>query len=526
MNIVCLCTSQEATEADDEHDTVPLVPLATIDSKAVKRVTVAPCGIIDSQWMDRILETGLQEQLVKQPLHNEEDILSIVRYQGWGETWNELKKDHDKHTSVSKKYIDLIRCRARNGTRDNIIGGCREGMHRCLGFGQAALRSVFNADTGIFSPETLNLAEFKKYLPVPENATDDELQSRMNEVMQRSSGFMFDEFAMKVSWVVTRDHSASKVMTAMTATSRAIYDSKKLVASESPGAAIGKFGAALIRSVAEAEEAFCDLPKLGKCGKVPQYVRKSKKEVAREVDASIADGGDPRNLYSSISLLNDFRFQQYVMDPTSNQKLENVRKVLSFPTKLHNKTVKAPLPVSYETMAQEPIDESKSTATMTSESINNLLMVPFATGILYAAQQGETPRIACRHQANRDLVSYILTFHLLGRSGFSENNSIHGALESIYGITSAHKENVSKAHGGFIAAVMLVCHVLTALIVDACDEPTVNGKKEALEQAAVVFEQMFKAMDAGTRGVRVSALTCFLGKCREAKIFIDYISRN
>lgn len=502
------------------------MPLATIDSNVVKRVTITPRGSINPMWMDEILNAGLEEQLSKQPLHNEDDILSIVKYQGWDETWNELKKDHDEHTSVQKKYVDLIRCRARNGTKDDIIAGLREGMHRGLGFGQAALRSIFHADTGMFSPDTLNLAEFEKYFPVPKNATDDGLKSRMDEVMQSHSGFMFEPFAIKGSWIVTRDHSASKVMRAMTATSRAIYDGKRLVASESTGAAIGKFGAALILSVAEAEEAFDDLPDLGKCGKVPQHVRKSKKEVAKEVETAIEEGADSKDIYRSISLLNNKSFQQYIMDPTSTQKLDNVRKLLSFQTKLHNKTVKAPLPVSYTTMSLEPVDEKKDSATMTSESILNLLMAPFVAGILYAAEQDETPRIACRHKANRDLVSYILTFHLLGRSGFPENNSVHGALESIYGIGSAQKENVSKAYGGFIGAVMLVCHVLTALVVDACDEPTVEGKKEALKQAAVVFEQMFKAMDAGTKGVKVSTLMCYLGKCHEAKTFIKYISRN
>ena len=91
-------------------------------------------------------------------------------------------------------------------------------------------------------------------------------------------------------------------------------------------------------------------------------------------------------------------------------------------------------------MAKEPIVETKSSATTTSESINNLLIVPFVTRILYAAREGKTPRIACRHQDNRDLVCYILMFHLLARPRFPENNSVHGALKSIYGIQSAEKE--------------------------------------------------------------------------------------
>lgn len=298
-----------------------MVPFATIDTRHIHMTTIAPCEktFIDSDWMEKLMNSGLENQLVLQPLYQEEDIEAVVEYNNWQDTWNKLKENHDESTSVSKKYADLIRCRARNTIKGDLIATCREGMHRTLAFASASLRSVISPDSGIFKPGTLNLAEFKKYLPTEANMNDDDLQSKMDCVLKCEKGFMHDLITIRTSWVVNREHSAQETMNAMSTLSRAIYDAKKLVANESVGATIGKFGATIIQSIAK--EALSDLPDLSKCSDIPQHVRKTKKEVLKDVEVRRELGLDPKDTYASSPLLKNIHVINYIKDPTSQKSL-------------------------------------------------------------------------------------------------------------------------------------------------------------------------------------------------------------
>ena len=91
-----------------------------------------------------------------------------------------------------------------------------------------------------------------------------------------------------------------------------------------------------------------------------------------------------------------------------------------------------------------------------------------------------------------------MSYHFGEKSRRSEMNTIHGALDVVYGGDNSSKKCVNNRHGGIIGTIILCMNIWNALLDQACEEHVLTVDKQMIEinKAANKYRDLMQTIDS------------------------------